>query len=95
MTPEQRERYLARCKEIQEMTKHGYTNPELEKMMLEPSWKDFYKQHLTQGERKQINSYLELMKNPSFGCLDTQIKGWEALVERIQQIQKKLSKSKK
>ena len=95
MTPEQKEVYLSRCQEVAKMTRYGYTNPELEKMMLAPDWKGFYKQHLTAAERRQIQSYVELIKDPSYGCLDTQVKGWEALVERIQQVQRKLSKSKK
>jgi hypothetical protein len=94
MNPEQKEVYLARCQEIAKMTNYGYTNPELEKMMLAPDWKSFCKQHLTAAERRQIQSYVELIKDPSYGCLDTQINGWDALTRRIQQVQKKLSKSK-
>lgn len=94
MTPEEIERYKARCREIESMFRKDYSNPELEKMMLQPDWKAFYKQHLTAPERKKVQSYLQLMKDPSVGCLDSQVAGWEALVERINQVQKKLSKPK-
>jgi len=95
MTPEQKEVYLSRCQEIAQMTRYGYTNPELEKLMLSPDWKILYKPCLTVGERKQAQSYLEFIKDTSFGCLDTQIKGWESLVEKIRQIRKKALRMKR
>ncbi len=73
MTPEETEKYKSRCREIESMFCRDYSNPELEKMMLQPYWKEFYKQHLTASERKKIQSYLQLMKDPSVGCLDSQI----------------------
>jgi hypothetical protein len=39
MTPEETEKYKSRCWEIESMFCWDYSNPELEKMMLQPYWK--------------------------------------------------------
>lgn len=39
MTPEETEKYKYRCREIESMFCCDYSNPELEKMMLQPYWK--------------------------------------------------------